>query len=298
VCPAFLIYLKKGDEMKKIIFILLLFFCVFSGIGNANMTLKFWWVQHRVYENGESYNKATFAMADESDTFILQDVLSSIELYDPNGIQIQPAELGFGGFVKTGGGRYDANNGRWHFDESLHDESWYFIIFNDPLIVGDYHLIVKDKSGNQYEGFANFNGYQSLPQVSFETICAFKDAEGNLIWNWKVPSDNFPSVSTHSLTYATAYGANGEYLGETYVKVPTHMGWAFAPANLLQQLEEAGGKNFKIHIQIRSNDNNNRTYSNNVNWQEGNACNCDVDGDLKTGIVEAIYSLQVAADIR
>jgi hypothetical protein len=284
--------------MKRVLISLFISIFGFSGMAGANMQLELWWVQNRKYENGTALNKAAFAMKDQSDNYILQNVLSSMELYDPEGIKVQAIESGFGGSYQTVNLNYDSNNGRWFSGATLRDESWYFIDFDSPLKIGDYHLVVKDQSGIQYEDFFKFNGLQNIQQISSDTFCAFKDGEGNLLWTWEGPAEYFQNVSTSIRTYATAYDENGEYLGETYIKVPTHLGWAFAPANLLQQLEQVGGKTFKIGVQIRSNDNNNRTYSNSIDWQEANACNCDVDGDLKTGIVEAIFSLQVAADIR
>jgi hypothetical protein len=76
------------------------------------------------------------------------------------------------------------------------------------------------------------------------------------------------------------------------------MGWALAPANLIQQLEQMGSQSFKITVQTRTNNNNNRFYTADVDWREANACGCDIDADQKTGLVEAIHSLQVVAGIR
>jgi hypothetical protein len=288
----------KGVPMRRILVSLLIFLFGLSSIASASMTLDFWWVQRREYQNGTSQHRAAFAMKDQAGNYILQDVLSHIELYDPEGIPIQPTNVAFDGTYKSVNVGYDSNNGRWYAGDTLEDISSYIINFVAPLKTGSYRLVVKDQSDIQYEAYARFNGLQDIPKISSETICAFKDGEGNLIWSWDGPADYFSNASTSIRTYAMAYDENDNYIGETYTKVPTHFGWAFAPANLLQQLEEAGGKTFKVGVQIRTNNNNNRTYSNNVNWQEANACNCDVDGDLKTGIVEAIYSLQVVGDVR
>jgi hypothetical protein len=262
------------------------------------MLLEFWYIQNRSYENGNSLNKVSFAMKDMEGNYILDDVLTSIELFDPDGTQIQPNEDGFGGSYQTVYGQYQPYDGWWSFGDTLRDESWYYINFDEPLKEGDYHLVVTDQSGNQYEAYATFNGVQSLPAISSETICAFQDSEGNIQWKWEIPPDKFSNVSTSIRTWLTGYSAGGNYLGEIYSRVPTHMGWSFAPANLIQQLEQAGAETFQIGIHVRTNDNNNRFYTSQVPWDEANGCGCDVDGNQKTGLVEAIHSLQVVAGIR
>ncbi|QTA79359.1 Carboxypeptidase-like domain-containing protein [Desulfonema limicola] len=262
------------------------------------MQIEFWYVQHRKYEDGREFSKAAFAMKNViNNNYILDNILVSMELYDPEGNKIQPSFSGFGGSYKTASGRYDSNNGRWYFDNSHSDTSYYSINFDTSMKTGNYRLVVTDSSGNQYEAYYYFNSVQNIPVLSSKTVCAFKDGDGNLVWKWEIPSEKFSDVNTTVRTWVSAY-ANESFIGDIFITVPTHLGWAFAPANLLQALEQFGGETLKIGIHVRSNDNNNRNYTTEINWENANACACDVNGDQKTGLVEAIYSLQVVAGTR
>jgi len=116
-----------------------------------------------------------------------------------------------------------------------------------------------------------------------------------LIWKWNSPSEKFSEVSTSIRTWVEGF-SNGISTGEIYIKVPTHMGWAFAPYNLLQQID--GEDNvIKIGLNVRANDNNSRSYSNIIEWNKANACGCDISGDQKTGLEEAIHALRVVSGL-
>lgn len=282
--------------MKKIALIFLIFLFCLPQISFANLSIDFWWVQRRTNENGTALNKAIFSTKDEFGNYHSENVLSEIKLYSPSGNLIQPTEATFGGLYETRSGRYDADNGQWLFDENPVEENWYYINFVGAMEIGNYRLSVKDNQGNPYEAFAFFNGVRSIPQIFSKTFCAFKDENGNLFWKWGIPSEKFPDISSSIRTWAAVYPPNGTNL-DVYLKVPTHMGWAFIPNELLQELEQRDS-NVKIGIQVRTNDNNNRNYSMEINWREANACGCDINSDQKTGLVEAIHSLQVVAGIR
>ena len=53
---------------------------------------------------------------------------------------------------------------------------------------------------------------------------------------------------------------DGDYVGVVYATVPTHLGRLFVPKDVLEKVEEEGDQ-FELIIQLRTNDNNNRTYS-------------------------------------
>ena len=73
------------------------------------------------------------------------------------------------------------------------------------------------------------------------------------------------------------------------------MGWAFASKNLLDQLKNAGATTIKIGLHVRTNDNNNRWHAKDVDWQQAKACGCDISGDNKVGLEEAIRALQIVS---
>jgi len=98
----------------------------YSGL-TTNKVVEWWDVQNRKYEDGRDFNTAHFTMKDTSNNYLLEDVISSIELFDPDGVKVLLTKAEFGSAYKTVSGQYDANNGRWNFGDSLHDESYYFI---------------------------------------------------------------------------------------------------------------------------------------------------------------------------
>lgn len=258
--------------------------------------LEWWYVQHRKYQDGSEFNVANFAMKDSGNNYILEDVvsLSSIAVYDPDGAQLTLTKAEFGGKYKVAYGGYDSNNGRAYYDNALHDESFYSVRFNDQLKTGTYHLVVADKSGTTYNAYLNFNSIQDIPVIPSNTFCAFKDNGGNLIWKWGIPS--YINASTSVRAFVDSY-SGGTLISEIYLQVPTHMGWAFVPQNLLQ-LIEGPGNILKLGIQLRTNDNNNRAYSTMIEWNTANACGCDINGDNRIGLEEAIHALQVVSGIR
>lgn len=255
--------------------------------------VEWWYVQHRKYQDGREFNVAPFAMKDEGNNYISDDVVSSIELYDPDGIKISLTKAEFGGVYKTVGGGYDAENGNWYFGDSLHDESYYNVQFEGALKTGEYKLVITDKAGVQYNEYKNYDSTQNLPLISSETFCAFKDNTGNLIWKWAIP----PVIEASTSVRAWVNGSkDGIDTGEIYVKVPTHMGYAVAPQNLLQMID-GDGHILKIGVHVRTNDNNNRAYSNMIEWNTAKSCGCDINGDQRIGLEEAIHALQIVSGI-
>ncbi|MDM8536945.1 LamG domain-containing protein [Desulfobacterales bacterium HSG17] len=254
--------------------------------------LEWWYIQHRELEDGSNFNMSSFAMKDRNNNYILEDVLSSIELYDPEDTKVQLTVNEFGGTYKNISGGYDANNGWWYFGDLLNEESYYYVKFDETLKSGKYRLVVTDKSGTQYEGYKDFGSVKNVPIISSESFCAYKDNEDNLIWQWENPADMFSNVSTSIRTWIDVYN-NEIPIGDIFIKVPTHMGWAFVPKNLLQKFEN--GNVIKIGLHVRTNDNNNRSYSKTINWEDANACKCDINGDQKTGLEEAIHALKVVS---
>jgi len=269
---------------------------VFLGPVFANQ-VEFWAVQHRTTEKDTNINVAIWAMKNDGGDYILDDILSSIELFDPNGIKIQPTRTLFGSNITAHGG-YDANNGRWYFDSAFWPQSYYKIEFGGTLKTGQYRLSFVDNVSIQYDEYFYFTSLRDLPIIPSDTICILQNSEG-LVWKWKTPDSlKFQSdISTSVRAWIDIYNKSNEWVGDIWLKVPTHMGWAFAPNSLLQQIP---GQNniFQIGLQVRTNDNNNRAYSKVVNIEETNSCGCDTNNDNKTGLEEAINVLQIMTGVK
>ena len=120
-------------------------------------------------------------------------------------------------------------------------------------------IIVTDINGNRYEGQYHFYGYESLPIIRSSSFKDKVDKSGNLIWTWKVPYDFYPPFDTNmrSVIKITNHDGNISYF---FPRVPTHLGRLFVPNYVVDKIKEEGDQ-YEMIIQLRTNDNNNRTYS-------------------------------------
>ena len=134
--------------------------------------------------------------------------------------------------------------------------------------------------------------------ISSKSINAIIDDSGNLIANWEVPKYIDSSLST-SARFQIYFYLNGEYTGKLIqVRVPTQMGFSFVPHSVLNFVRSEG-EVLKLRAQIRSNDNNNRTWTNLIPIEQAIwPIPGDIDKDGKIDLKEAIYVLQVVSGIR
>jgi len=232
--------------------------------GVANKTIEWWFVQHRRYGDGGEFNVAPFAIRDTMGNYIMEDVITSIKLYDPDGNEVM-LDAGFGGMRKGINGRYDADSGQWKYDDEFHEDSYYKAVFHEPLKSGTYHYVLTDNQGNTLESHKECDASAAeLPIISSESFNAYKDRSGNFIWTWDVPYNISPDLKTSVMAELIAVDGGVETgRGEIVTKVPTHMGRVFVPGNVFQRLEGAGN-GLKLRAQLRMNDDSNRAYSDSV----------------------------------
>lgn len=225
--------------------------------------IGFWNIQHRKYEDGRKLNLLNFAMYDESNNPISEDIVSDVEVTDPNGqpvsivnVEFSPTRICFP--------YYDSNNGHWvyNFNESgdlFFGWKDYKATVNDDLIIGQYTLTVTDNQGNQYTSHYNYNGLVDLPIIEKKKFKNDYDNHGNLKLKWSVPWEIDDTFSTSIRAHINIYNDN-EFAGVLFARVPTHLGRLFIPQEIIEKLLAEGNK-FYLQVQLRTNDNNNRTYS-------------------------------------
>lgn len=263
--------------------------------GQGSMLLDFWYVQQRNYEDGREFNRASFALRDEAGQYLSENEVQSFELYNPDSVPISPTSFSFSGLYKVLNGSYDGNTGLWNSSLIFNRESGYSINFEEELKGGTYHLKVTTKQNVQLEADRDFGTAEPIPSINSDSVCKYTDQDNNIIWRWKIPSDLFPTVSTSVRTWIDAYSVDDQFLAEVYIKVPTHMGLAFVPNAIVEQMKQMGGDSFKIGFHVRSNDNYHRYYTNNISLEDIPECGDDIDGDNKIGLPEAIHALRVTA---
>jgi hypothetical protein len=219
------------------------------------------YVQHREYEDGTSLNRLYFEVKDKNGQYIPSpDPIANAELYDPNGnlVNLGPFSFSAADYYP---GWYDGDNGQWIYNPIVSYTEFTSDIL-DSLIVGTYHLVVTTDGGDTLEADFEFFGQVSLPIISSNTF-EVNLYSGHLLWEWEIT----PAVYGLSFNYETSARAiitiynNQQYVGFAYFKVPTHMEKILVPPNIVQDIISRGNR-FDFIMQIRTNDNNNRSYSN------------------------------------
>ena len=244
--------------MKKGLIVLFIISTFFPCFANATYHLESFTVQNRVFENGNHLNRMGFECKDANGSYPSTDILGSIVLTDPHG-KIVDVTAAFGGQYLNADGNYDANNSQWVYNNP-YPYSYYWSNFTDQLIPGKYHLKFTDKDGEISEKDFVINKIVDLPIIPTSSYNFHFDQNGGLIWQWKVPDYIDPSLQTSARAWISCYDEKDKLIVEVFVRVPTQMGFLFVPKVVVDQLVLIG-KKFAFGTQIRTNDNNNRSYS-------------------------------------
>jgi hypothetical protein len=251
-------------------------------------------VRHLIYENGDPVNLLYFDVLDESGNQA-QYTLESINLNDPSGTNVPISDLSF----SSGGnlsGRYDAGTGQWSYDQNFGIEKVYLAKFETFLAAGSYSLnVVID--GQAFSKDAYYNGIHEQPIISSSSFQKQYDENGNLYLRWKSPLYTQSGLATSVRAYITAYNDSTSTNYYLYVTIPSYLGSLYVPSEVMNMLKSKGNI-FKVFIQMRTNDNANRSYSDEIILDQiPGFSDYDVNNDGKTGLVEAIHALRIAAGI-
>ena len=245
-------------------------------------------VQNLIRENGDNNNRLYFEVTHTYGQYVLdENVVLDAVLYDPNGDVVNVGVLQFSA-APIMLGSYEGSNGRVNYYNFFTLSSFKREIF-DPLITGQYRLVVTTSEG-LLVNFYHFNRIYNLPIISSKTFEFQTDSDNNVLWKWKIPNEAFKLYQT-TQTSARAgieiYDGDA-YAGLVWITVPTHLEHLFIPAYIADQINSMGDS-FKFFTQIRTNDNNNRSYSNHLELQDVHAdihhpssdydWDCDVDAD-------------------
>lgn len=272
-------------------------------INDEPLILKkmYWWsnyIVHGEYEDGRTRRWTGFEFQNENGDKITENVVSSVKLYDPDGIEVSPIELKMEPYREMIG-KYIADTGKWQYDETFNVYSGeQYLVFNDtPLKIGLYRLQVTDTDGNIHEAYNYCKGTVELPLISSDTFRGFEDSFGNFIWTWSVPYNVNPEIETQVRGWVKIYN-NDTFVSDVFITVSTHLGKIFIPNNVYQKIKTEGNI-YEVGLHLREKSNRSRTYSNDIRINQllppGYS---DINGDGKTGLVEAIHCLQVVSGLR
>jgi hypothetical protein len=148
-------------------------------------------------------------------------------------------------------GNYDTDIGQWNFDPGFdYFDNGYFANFNGDLIPGFYRLHVTTTGGWTDERTFKVSQPVIAPIISSSSIRAWKDSQGNLIWEWDPPHALDQNLRTRISAYMGIEG-NEDYF--FWITVPTHFGGMTIPKATLELLEAKGNKIF-LQLYLRIND--------------------------------------------
>lgn len=228
----------------------------------AGYTVDSFSVQHRIYEDGQDFNRVMFVIKDGSGNYVKKNLLKSATIKDPEGqvVTVSPSDLKFWTYSEWDGS-YDGDNGVFFYG-SAYTTSYYSGKLPGKLIAGTYLLSAKYATSTCRKDFI-FNSEVGLPIIPISSFTYSVDGSGNLTAAWDVPMElckKQPALQTSVRGWVDVY-QDDTWKGELYVRIPTHMGRLFVPGFILDQVKKKGNK-YRFGIHLRTNDNNNRAYSN------------------------------------
>jgi hypothetical protein len=230
----------------------------------GDYTVGWWMVQKRTNENGTSYNRLVFTIEDEFGDPVLSDVVQGIALLGPGGaITLDP--YSFDTPVQLYG-EIDTSTGQWNYDSDFSVSNFYSAKFSADLVVGSYSLFITDTDGVVMSVATlsrDYNGVVELPKISSKSFRGYEDSDGNFFWQWDPPTDTAvwsQSLDVSIRCWLGIYNGN-DPAGEIYVTVPARLGGMYVP-NSIMDLARQRGDWFYVQLHLRTNDNNNRYYTN------------------------------------
>lgn len=244
--------------LKKL---LITFLCALAGTAYA-ADVSWMYVQHRVYENGRSYNRLAFGLIDETGHELTGDTnIASVKLLDPQDRLVQLSVCKFSRDEEIFG-VYDPMRSQWHFNEDWQIDSWFSADFSEPLIAGVYQLKVSTRDGKVAEYEFPFRNAPMLPVILSRSFKLRQDPYGNIIWKWDVPDILGHMVFDLQTTVKASIDIykDEEQVGYFFIKLPSHMSYLFIPRNIVQKLK-AKGERFGLRIQLETRDSSARSYS-------------------------------------
>jgi len=252
---------------RNVIILCSLLILGFSSQSFAAYFINWMYVQHRVYEDGHDSNRLNFGIIDDSTgEYVTQNLLTSCTL-TKKGTELPLLPGSFWEDVNLFA-YYNSGTGYWNYDGAPSYESGYsYNVDIAKLTHGTYKLnIVYD--GVPLAASFFLDRLYNLPLIKSASVKSSTDAKGNLYLRWRTPNKLFIMTDTDSPPALSArafidvyQGAN--YVGGLTVKVPTHMDMIFVPSRIIDWVKSQGDT-YKFVIQVRTNDNNNRSYSDSV----------------------------------
>jgi len=260
-------YLRSLGLTVLTLFVLIF---IFVPAATAAYQLGGFSVQYRVYEDGRKFNRYYFEIYDEQGNYIPGgDVVnkSTVKIYDPNDNVVNISDVLWDPDYDFLAGDFNIGNGCFGFWDP--NDAWvindYYGVVLEPLIPGEYELELKTNDGQTHTATYTFMQKIELPYVKSRSFQIHPDAAGNLYFSWDIPKQLLQITQTTTLSYRTYLMAYTDDTFEAllYPNIPIHMNSVFIPSHIVQWIAGKGNK-FVFQVQVRTDGNNNRSYSKGV----------------------------------
>jgi hypothetical protein len=221
-------------------------------------------VQHRLYENSSgSVYRLVFTVADSTGNYVTDSATISgspmpILRDSEDDVVGYTQPLTFEVYYEEDGS-YD---GTWTTTAPRYTASDYYSTLQGPLIAGPYTLTVPFKDGSVHSRQYRFNQEVNLPTISASTFGVTSNSSGDFCVQWQgVTSAQYPNTSQRAII---DYFSAGKLVAELFVTVPTDTHEVCIPRSVLKTFSASIGHfdQARFRVQIRTDDNNNRFYSN------------------------------------
>ncbi len=223
-------------------------------------------VRRHTNEAGESRGRLFFMIKGPDNQYLeSEEGLSDVHLYHPSGEEAPLSSLEFLAAAVLMG-EYGGDLTDWSPSDPFEDMSWFEADISDPLTPGTYRLVAT-WNDYTYEKTFRFNGRENPPVVSSASFSFAEDANGDVTWSWEPPADPCPDAATQIDGAQTTIHAiidvyeDGLLFLELNQPLSTCSGVLSLPALLVDFLYGSGDE-FRLSIQIRTDDENNRSCSN------------------------------------
>jgi hypothetical protein len=260
--------------MKVFLMLTLLGMTSFSFLPAARAAYSVPWrfVQHRLVEGSSTpVYRAAFALKDSGTGEYVTDgsIVANVVLRDPSGNVVNLTNpAGFEVYFEE-----DASyNGTTYTTTApLYTASDFSATPPGPLVTGTYTFQISLNDASTLTPTYQFNGEIDLPVISSSSFVVTSDAS-NLCVQWQgVSSTDWPNTSQRAFI---DFSSSGKFVAELFVTVPTDVHQVCIPHSVLTAFASSIGPYdaARFKLQLRTNDNNNRSVSNYYSLDLGFLC--------------------------
>ena len=271
-------------------------------------SINWFGIQQRIYGNGNKINRVVIYLKDENDQNVVTNIVSDFKVTDPNGELMMLPALTVGDPYEYRSTSYDSYLGNWRSWGTVRYIDIY-TNFTEPLIDGTYFLEVTTTNGQVLTAETHFTNRDYLPIVSSDSFEFVVDSSGNVVWTWDF-QESFYSLEPLNNSSVRAYiriDESDSMIILYSISTPLHMGRAFIPKEIVDEINNSGGDTLSCSMQVRENSGSNRASSNSLSFNtfppivdeppNGDTDPIIINPDLSFSLENVIYNKSLTEEI-